>query len=73
MRRRLVWPGRRYGGAEASTLQSFSFEASDLTIVPAACFLLIAPIRVVLLSRQSPKVQSSAIRVAILVRFPLCL
>ncbi|RAO71528.1 uncharacterized protein BHQ10_007540 [Talaromyces amestolkiae] len=43
------------------------FEASVLTIAPAACFLLMAPIRIFQLSRQSPKVQSSAIRVAILV------
>ncbi|KAH8702423.1 multidrug resistance-associated protein [Talaromyces proteolyticus] len=42
------------------------FEASILTIVPAVCFLLVAPIRIFQLSRQSPKVQSSTIRVAIL-------
>ncbi|EEA22370.1 ATP-dependent bile acid permease, putative [Talaromyces marneffei ATCC 18224] len=43
------------------------FEASALTIIPAAFFLLLAPIRIFQLSRQSPKVHSSAIRIAILV------
>ncbi|RAQ42669.1 ABC transporter [Aspergillus flavus] len=48
-----------HGGFDFTVL----FEASILTIVPAACFLLLVPFRLVQLSRQSPKVLSSARRV----------
>lgn len=44
------------------------FEASILTIVPAACFLLLAPFRLFHLSKQPPKVLSSAVRVVTIVR-----
>ncbi|KAB8223905.1 P-loop containing nucleoside triphosphate hydrolase protein [Aspergillus novoparasiticus] len=43
------------------------FEASILTILPAGCFLLLAPFRVFQLSKQPPKVLSSAIRVVTIV------
>ncbi|RAQ73309.1 ABC transporter, partial [Aspergillus flavus] len=43
------------------------FEASILTIVPAACFLLLAPFRLFHLSKQPPKVLSSAVRVVTIV------
>ncbi|KZF23306.1 multidrug resistance-associated protein [Xylona heveae TC161] len=43
------------------------FEAYILNVAPAACFLLLAPIRLFQLARQSPKVFSSVIRVATLV------
>ncbi|KAK6823240.1 hypothetical protein RU639_006093 [Aspergillus parasiticus] len=43
------------------------FEASILTIVPAGCFLLLAPFRLFQLSKQSPQVLSSAIRVVTIV------
>ncbi|KAJ5554087.1 hypothetical protein N7513_004046 [Penicillium frequentans] len=43
------------------------FESAILNILPAACFLLLAIFRLFQLSRQSPKVLSSAFRVANLV------
>ncbi|KAJ5806538.1 uncharacterized protein N7503_004140 [Penicillium pulvis] len=43
------------------------FESSILNILPAACFLLLAIFRLFQLSRRSPKVLSSAFRVATLV------
>lgn len=41
-------------------------EASILSIVPAACFLFLAPFRLLHLSRQSTNVLSSAFRVVTL-------
>jgi ATP-binding cassette subfamily C (CFTR/MRP) protein 1 len=43
------------------------FESGILNILPAACFLLPATFRLFQLSRQSPKVLSSAFRLATLV------
>ena len=43
------------------------FESSILNILPAACFLLLGIFRLSQLSRQSPKVRSSALSVATLV------
>ncbi|KAF7592170.1 hypothetical protein BBP40_000657, partial [Aspergillus hancockii] len=53
-------PGCR-GGFDFTVI----FEASILNVVPAACFPLLAPIRLLHLSRQSPKIRSSAFRVLI--------
>ncbi|CAG8022334.1 unnamed protein product [Penicillium salamii] len=44
-----------------------AFESSILSILPAACFLLLAIFRLFQLSKESPKVLSSAFRVATLV------
>lgn len=44
-----------------------AFESGILNILPAACFLLPATYRLFQLSRQSPKVLSSAFRVITLV------
>ncbi|KAJ5987224.1 hypothetical protein N7451_011589 [Penicillium sp. IBT 35674x] len=43
------------------------FESAILNILPAACFLLLASFRLFQLSRQSPKVLSSAFRIATLI------
>ncbi|PYH92309.1 multidrug resistance-associated protein [Aspergillus ellipticus CBS 707.79] len=42
------------------------FEASFLTITPAACFLLLVPLRLLHLTKQSPKVHTSIIHVVAL-------
>lgn len=43
------------------------FESTILAVTPSACFLLLAPFRFFQLSRQSPKVVSSSLRMATLV------
>jgi hypothetical protein len=62
----IVATGDCRGGFDFTVL----FESEILSIVPAACFLLLASFRVLHLFRQSQKVLSSTLRVVTLVSNP---